>query len=159
VIVIANTGLLNYLVLIGSVDVLKPLCTRVIVPEAVVKELRAGGAPAAVRLWIARPPAWLEVRPDPPLDPTLAFLDPGESAALTLAQLLNADELLIDDWAGRAEAARRSLRVTGTLGVLADAHQAGFLDFEQAITRLHSTNFRLDPDLEQLVRQRISREK
>jgi predicted nucleic acid-binding protein len=158
-IVIADTGPLNYLVLIGSVEVLKPLYTRVIVPEAVVKELRVAGAPAAVRTWIARPPAWLEVQPDSPPDPTLGFLDPGEAAALTLAQLLNADELLIDDWAGRAEAARRSLRVTTTLGVLADAHQAGLADFELAITRLRSTNFRLDPDLERSVRRRILMEK
>jgi predicted nucleic acid-binding protein len=158
-IVIADTGPLNYLVLIGSVEVLKPLYTRVIVPEAVVRELRAAEAPAAVRIWIARPPAWLEVQPDPPPDPRLGFLDPGEAAALTLAQLLNADELLIDDWAGRAEAARRNLRVTGTLGVLADAHQAGLVDFDRAITQLRSTNFRLDPELERLVRHRISTEK
>jgi len=157
-IVIADTGPLNYLVLIGEVDVLPPLYTRVIVPEAVVKELRAAGAPTSVREWIARPPHWLEARPDPPLDPTLAFLDPGESAALTLAQLLNADELLIDDRAGRAEATRRRLRVTGTLGVLAGAHLAGLLDFDRAITRLHSTNFRLDPELERIVRRRISAE-
>jgi predicted nucleic acid-binding protein len=54
-IVIADTGPLNYLVLIGEVDVLPHLYTRVIVPEAVVKELRAAGAPASVRTWIARP--------------------------------------------------------------------------------------------------------
>jgi predicted nucleic acid-binding protein len=67
-IVIADTGPLNYLVLIGDVEVLRPPYTRVIVPEAVVKELRATGAPAAVRTWIARPPAWLETRPDPPTE-------------------------------------------------------------------------------------------
>ena len=43
-IVIADTGPLNYLVLIGDVDVLQPLYARVIVPEAVVKELRAHGS-------------------------------------------------------------------------------------------------------------------
>ena len=59
---------------------------------------------------------------------------------------------------GRAEAVRRSLRVTGTLGVLAGAHLAGLLDFDQAITRLHSTNFRLDPELARIVRRRISAE-
>jgi len=155
-IVIADTGPLNYLVPIGEVGVLQPLYGRVIVPEAVVRELRAAEAPASVRTWIARPPAWLETQADPPPDPTLAFLDPGESAALTLAQMLNAEELLIDDRAGRAEAARRRLRVTGTLGVLADAHLAGLADFDQAITRLHSTNFRLDPDLERIVRLSIS---
>jgi predicted nucleic acid-binding protein len=36
-IVIADTGPLNYLVLIRDVDVLPSLYTRVIVPEAVVK--------------------------------------------------------------------------------------------------------------------------
>jgi predicted nucleic acid-binding protein len=56
-IVIADAGPLNHFVLIGNVDVLPPLYTRVIVPEAVVKELRAAGAPVAVRTWIARPPA------------------------------------------------------------------------------------------------------
>jgi predicted nucleic acid-binding protein len=155
-IVIADTGPLNYLVLVGSVEVLRPLYTRVIVPKAVVEELTAAGAPATVKAWMAHPPGWLEVRPDPPPDPTLSFLDPGESAALTMAQVLNADELLIDDRAGRAEAARRRLPVTGTLGVLAAAHLAGLLDFEQALTRLHSTNFRLDPDLERVVRRRIA---
>lgn len=56
-IVIADTGPLNYLVLIGEVEVLPALYTCVIVPEAVVKELRAAGAPAVVSNWIARPPA------------------------------------------------------------------------------------------------------
>src|ERR1019366_5006912 len=109
-----------YLVLIGSVDVLSPLYTRVIVPQSVIDELADAAAPDAVRAWIAQPLAWLEVRPDPPSDPTLDFLDAGEKAALTLAQSLKADRLLIDEHAGRAEAERRHLRVTGTLGVLAD---------------------------------------
>jgi predicted nucleic acid-binding protein len=105
-IVIADTGPLNYLVLIGAIDVLQPLDTRVITPEAVVEELSQVGAPDAVLAWIASPPIWLEVRPDPPADPTLQFLDPGESAALALAESLSADELLIDELAGRAPLAR-----------------------------------------------------
>lgn len=155
-IVIADTGPLNYLVLIGAVDVLQPLYARVIVPQAVVQELNDAEAPAAVLAWIAKPPAWLEVRDNPPLDPTLGFLDQGERAALTLAQALNADELPIDEHAGRAEAERRHLKVTGTLGVLADAHLAGLLDFDQALTRLRSTNFRLSAEVERVVRRRIS---
>ncbi|MGO9516100.1 MAG: hypothetical protein ACLPND_03555 [Candidatus Korobacteraceae bacterium] len=154
-IVIADTTPLNYLILIGAVDVLQPLYARVIVPQAVVRELEGAGAPTVVRTWIAQPPDWLEVRPDPPSDPTLEFLDRGENAALTLAQLLNADELLIDDQAGRAEAERRNLPVTGTLGVIANAHLAGLLDFDQALGLLRSTNFRLHPDVKWLVRRRI----
>lgn len=96
-IVVADTSPLNYLVLTGLVDVLQPLYARVIVPETVVEELRSVGAPAALQAWINSPPDWLEVRPDPPADFTLRFLDPGEPAALALAELLRADEVLIDD--------------------------------------------------------------
>ena len=80
-------------------------------------------------------------RPDPPSDPALQFLDPGERAAITLALSLDADRLLIDEWEGRAEAERRHLFVTGTLGIPAEAHQQGLLDFEAALTRLRQTNF------------------
>jgi len=154
-IVVADTSPLNYLVLIRAVDVLQLLFARVVVPRAVAQELESAKAPDIVRSWILDAPDWLEIRPDPPLDPSLQFLDPGESAAMTLAQLLNADQLLIDDRAGRAEAERRHLRVTGTLGLIGEAHLAGLLDFDHALALLRSTSFRLDPEVESLVRQRI----
>lgn len=105
-IVVADTSPLNYLVQIGAVDALKPLYKRVLIPTTVAEELKGNSAPAAVRTWIAQPPDWLEIRPDPPSDPTLQFLDPGEGAALSLAELVQADEILVDDWAGRTEAER-----------------------------------------------------
>jgi predicted nucleic acid-binding protein len=140
-------------------NVLEPLYARVIVPESVVEELSQTGTPAPVQVWIRQPPSWLEVRADPPSDPTLDFLDPGERAALGLAEALNADELLIDEQAGRAEAERRGLHVTGTLGVLADAYVAGLIDFDRALARLRSTNFRLSAEVERLVRRRMEAEK
>jgi predicted nucleic acid-binding protein len=117
-IVIADTGPLHYLVLIGHANVLAPLYSRVLVPVRVVDEMLQPATPGAVRSWIFQPPAWLEVRPDPPTDATLRFLDHGESAAISLALSLHAERILIDDWDGRADAVRRNLRVTGTLGVL-----------------------------------------
>ncbi len=83
--VVADTGPLHYLVLVGVVEVLPPLYTRVIVPQKVAEELGATGAPLAVQAWIAQPPRWLEIRADPPADSTLALLDPDERAAITLA--------------------------------------------------------------------------
>ena len=59
---------------------------------------------------------------------------------MSLAEAINADELLIDELAGRVEAERRKLHVTGTLGVLADAYVAGLIDFDRALARLRSTN-------------------
>src|ERR1017187_3368291 len=158
-IVVADTGPLNYLVLIEAADVLQPLFTHVVVPKTVGEELRSTSAPAAVRTWIAQPPDWLEVRPDPPSDPALCFLDPGESAALSLAELLRVDRILIDDRDGRTEAERRHLHVTGTVGVLADGHLAGLLRSEEHTSELQSTNFRLSAEVEHLVRRRLAANK
>ncbi len=98
-IVVADTGPIHYLVLIGAVDVLQPLYTRVLVPRTVAGELEETNTPAAVRAWMAQPPEWCEIRPDPPSDPALQFLDPGERAAITLALSLDAKRLLIDEQA------------------------------------------------------------
>src|SRR5437870_8951708 len=123
-IVVADTSPLNYLIRIGAIDVLQPLYTHVLIPQTVADELKKEKAPAAVQSWISQPPKWLEVRPDPALEPALQLLDPGEAAALSLAESLQADAVLIDDLAGRTEAERRHLTVTGTLGVLVEAHLA-----------------------------------
>lgn len=155
-IVVADAGPLQYLVRIAAIDVLPPLYQRVLVPQTVALELQQTNTPAPVRDWIAQLPAWCEIRPDPPADPTLAFLDPGERAAIPLALSVRADRLLIDDLAGRAEATRRRLRVTGTLGVLIDAHWAGLLAFEQALAQLRETNFYLSEEVIALARQELS---
>jgi predicted nucleic acid-binding protein len=153
--VVADTSPLNYLVLAGAVDVLAPLYTRVVVPKTVVKELLHPGTPIDVRTWITRPPAWIEIVPDPPLDPKLAMLDAGEGAAITLAVSLHTDVVLICDWEGRAEAVRRHLRVTGTLGVLVNAHQHKLLNFENALARLRQTNMYISTELVDLVRRKL----
>jgi predicted nucleic acid-binding protein len=60
--VVADTGPLNYLVLIGDIELLPKLFGRVLAPQAVCDELADRDAPAAVRAWAAQRPAWLEVR-------------------------------------------------------------------------------------------------
>jgi predicted nucleic acid-binding protein len=143
-------------VLIDAIGALQPLYDQVLVPQTVAAELRQTNTPAAVRAWMINPPKWCQIRPDPPHDPSLGFLDPGERSAITLAFSVNADLLLIDEQAGRAEAERRRLFVTGTLGVLAEAHRAGLLDFEVALARFRQTNFYLSADLVDRVRRRLS---
>ena len=82
-IVVADAGPLHYLVLIGAADVLEPLYSCILVPQAVAWELQESNTPAAVKAWIAQPPVWCEIRPDAPFDPALRFLDAGERAATT----------------------------------------------------------------------------
>ncbi len=55
--------------------------------------------------------------------------------------------LLIEERAGRREAARRALRVMGTLAVLEEAGRRGLVDFAAALRQLPQTSFRLSPAL------------
>jgi predicted nucleic acid-binding protein len=101
-IVIADTSPINYLILIGEVEVLPALYGRVFVPPAVCDELQRVRASEAVRAWIAEPPAWLEVRaPSQSSDAQFSRLDAGERDAILLAEELRAGLLIIDEIRGR----------------------------------------------------------
>lgn len=129
-IVVADSGPLHYLILLEHIDLLQRFYGQVLVPEPVAKELGAAGAPAAVNEWIAKPPPWADVRPVTleAMSTITDDLDLGERAAIALAETLQADLLLIDETAGRAEAKRRHLRVTGTLGVLRSGAEQGLVN-------------------------------
>jgi len=148
-VVVADTSPLNYLVLIGQIEILRALYRRVLVPPEVLAELADPGAPPQVLAWIHSQPAWLEVRAvrEDRNDPTLRQIGPGERAAILLAQEELDVLLLIDDAAGRDEANRRDIRSTGTLGVLRAAAMRQLLDLPAALTRLAATNFRVSQSL------------
>jgi predicted nucleic acid-binding protein len=145
-IVVADTTPVNYLVLIGEIDVLAKLYRCVVIPRAVQEELTSLRAPAAVRAWIAQPPDWLDVRsPLAVSDPALDKLDAGERDAIVLAEELSADQLIVDELLGRREAERRGLSVIGTIGVLREAADEGLLDLRITIERLRQTSFHISP--------------
>lgn len=160
-IVIADTSPLNYLVLIGEVDILRLLYQRVVIPEGVLRELQHPETPAAVSEWIARRPGWLEVKGATVVsDPVLRLLGEGESEAITLAQQHRPDVLLLmDEGKERREAQRRNLRVTGTLGILNDAASLGWVNLPAAIERLRQTTFRASPSLLQSFLEREAKRK
>jgi predicted nucleic acid-binding protein len=87
-IVIADTSPVNYLVLIGVADVLRRLYGRVVIPEAVFRELQHPEAPAPVLAWMAERPFWIEIGKaisEAP-DAGLQSLGEGERQAIVLAQ-------------------------------------------------------------------------
>jgi predicted nucleic acid-binding protein len=153
-IVIADTSPVNYLVRIGSVDILPQLYGRVLVPPSVCGELQHPRAPEVVRAWILTPPHWLEiVAPKQTPDSALIDLDPGERDAILLAQEVGADEVIMDDLDGRREAERRHLPVTGTVGALRAAGKLGLVDLRAALVRLRNTNFYIEQALfDRLIR-------
>jgi predicted nucleic acid-binding protein len=147
--VIADTSPINYLLLIGHIEILPSLFEKVIMPSAVRDELT--NAPALVRRWIADPPSWVAVRrstghrfDDASFE---QHLDAGEEDAIALAVELHADLLLMDDREGVIAARRKGLTVTGTLGVLGLAGQRGLLSLAEAFHALKGTNFHYRQDI------------
>jgi len=148
-IVVADSGPLHYLILLEQIELLRRFYGQVLVPEPVANELSAAGAPAVVREWITKPPTWVDVRAVTPDAVSMITddLDLGERAAIALAETMHADLLLIDEAAGRAEAKRRHLRVTGTLGVLRAGVEQGLVNVPDLLERLKATSFYLDQTL------------
>lgn len=75
------------------------------------------------------------------------WLDVGERAAIALAEWVRADLILIDDADGKAEAARRQFRVTGTLGVLRAAAEEDLIDVGIVLAKLATSSFYTNPEL------------
>ncbi len=48
-------------VLIVEIELLPKLFGQIAIPQAVVDELRADGAPAVVKSWMINPPSWLKI--------------------------------------------------------------------------------------------------
>jgi predicted nucleic acid-binding protein len=141
-IIASNTSPINYLILIGHINLLPELFQQIIIPQAVYSELSDASAPSPVQTWIATPPDWLKIQPvSQPSDAILDLLDPGERAAILLAQELNADLLLLDDMKARRTATERGLAITGILGILDQAATMKLIDLPAAVQNLQSTSF------------------
>lgn len=157
-IVVADTSPICYLLLIGEIDLLPQLYGRVLIPQIVQQELADERSPAIVQAWINQPPSWLVIQTvNVPSDSDLDNLDPGERAAIVLAEQQGADLIIIDELSGRRVALSRQFRVTGLLGVLDEAARQNLIDLPGAIARLQQTTFRASLKLiESLLQQHRS---
>lgn len=159
-IVVCDTSPICYLLLIGEIELLPQLYGKVLIPQAIQKELADERSPAVVQAWIGQPPEWLVIQTvDVASDGELDELDPGERAAIMLALAIGADLIVIDDLLGRQIASYLHLRVTGLLGVLDEAARQKLVDFPGAIARLQQTTFRASSKLIQLLLQRRREDK
>jgi predicted nucleic acid-binding protein len=141
-IIVSNTSPINYLILIGEIDLLPKLFQQIIIPQAVYSELSDPLAPPPVQAWITNPPNWLEIQSVSQSSDAIAdVLDPGESAAILLAQELKADLLLLDDMKARRIAKDKGLAITGILGILDRAATMKLIDLSVTIKSLQNTSF------------------
>jgi predicted nucleic acid-binding protein len=116
VIVVSDASVIINLSRIGRLGLLREIYGRVLIPEAVAREIRRGTSGL-----LEAEASWLEVKRATSLqliEQLKDELDPGESEAIALAVETRADFLLIDEHLGRSAALRHGLHITGLLGVL-----------------------------------------
>jgi predicted nucleic acid-binding protein len=138
--IVSDTSPLNYLVLIGAVDLLPKLVSVVLIPPAVAAELAHPRTPIAVRQWISNSPSWLQIVAPLNVDPLLR-LDRGEAEAISLAIERGIHAILIDERKGFHVAKSLGLEPLGILAVLEVSAARGLINFDDAIGRLRTTTF------------------
>lgn len=159
--VVSNTSPLSNLAIVGRLGLLRAKYGRVVIPEAVERELsRLTHPAAAMALRQALADGWLTVEAvaDRTLIPLLrARVDEGEAEAIELARQTKAGLLLIDDMDGREVAREEGLPFVGLVGLLAEERLAGripSLKAELDLLRRESCFF-LSTDLEERVLRQV----
>ena len=155
-IVVADASPLIGLARIGSLAVLRSLYGKVMVPVQVSEELQIGERrPGNLLLEEALHEGWLvvvKVREIAALTALKQVLDPGEAAAIILAEEQEARFLLIDERRGRHVARARGLRVVGTGGVLIAAKKRALIDrVGPLLDLLSANNYRLAEGLRRKI--------
>ena len=131
--VVSDASPINVLIRIGQIDVLPALFKSVVIPTSVAEEMTRPATPQIVRDWMARSPEWFTIRsPHVPVNPTM-LRHRGERDAISLAQEIHADALLLDEEKARAEALALGVAVIGTVGVLQRAADQGVIADLQAV--------------------------
>jgi hypothetical protein len=150
---VCDTSPIQYLHQLGLLDVLHELGERVILPTAVADELSVGRS-LGVRLPDVETLDWVTIkrpRSEAAL-PLISDLGPGEAEALMLALEMPGCVVVLDDAAARRTAEALNLRLTGTLGLLLDAKEAGLIaEIRPMLDRLDDLRFRLAPHTYQAV--------
>ena len=125
--VVSNSGPLITLATIGRLALLEALFKEIAVPQAVHDEVvvHGSGEPGSAEISAA---PWIrvyQVQDKLAVNLLQESLGAGESEAIVLAQELHAGLVLIDDALARRKASHIELRLTGTLGILLIAKDAG----------------------------------
>lgn len=125
-IVVSDTSPITNLLRIGRINILRDLFETVIIPDAVFREINVLEHQRTEILKYD----WIRVASltnHDLFDELIEKVDPGEAEAISLSVELSATLLLIDESAGRSEAERIGLEVTGLIGVLIRAKDKGLI--------------------------------
>lgn len=149
---VINTGpIISLIAAVGSLDFLENLYDEVIVPLEVLNELQAGGLDCAeVRAVNA---SKVCVVTEHPVDLPLLLssqLDRGEASVIQNAVLRGIHVVAIDEKMGRRIARLHQLRITGSVGILVKAVNAGWIPcLKTCFERMHAHGIWISRDLQE----------
>jgi len=155
VIVVSNTSPIINLAAIGKLDLLKESFEKIYIPKGVYHEItvKGRGEPGDREV---RTVNWIEavkVKDIPLLRHLRKKLDEGEAESIALSMQLEADLLLLDEYAARDIASKHGLRFIGLLGVLMRAKEAGCIKKVKPLmdNLVEQAGFRIDEELYRFV--------
>ena len=138
-IVVADTSVLINLCRVGEEDLLVKLFREVVIPPEVGEEFIRLACEVS-RFQGLSLPQWVRQHSAsaiPEIISAAPGLDPGETAALSLALEIQADAILVDERRGQQVAAALGLATIGILGILLQAKTSGLLsDLRPVLDRL-----------------------
>ena len=139
--VVSNTSPILNLAIIGEISLLRDQFGEILIPGAVLEELRVEeNLPGSQSVRDALKAGWIRieaVKLDPLVRAMERDLDKGEAEAIALAMQVNADWVLMDERDGRKAAKSMKLKVVGVLGILLKAQRERRLrSLKQAMDRL-----------------------
>jgi predicted nucleic acid-binding protein len=143
-IIVADSSPFVVLISVEHIALLAAIFHEVIIPPEVLAELASPKRADDIRAFIAAPPSWLHVASPSSIEP-IEGLHAGDSAAISLAQELRADRIVIDERLGRRAATERGLHVIGTIGVLEAAAWRDLIDLGDAFAKVKRTDFWVSP--------------
>ena len=125
-IVVSDTSPISNLLQIGEIELLRRIFDKIVIPTQVFAEICR--IESHKEFLIKQD--WIETTPlsnENLKKILLNDLDSGEAEAIALAVELKADYLLIDEIKGRQIAESYGIKVTGIIGVLIKAKEAGLI--------------------------------
>lgn len=151
--VITNTTPIFYLYRLGYLDLFHELYQKIVVPQAVVDELKAGEA-GGENVPDIRNYEWIEIRrvKVPKLIGLITDLGSGEAEALAIAMEEPDSLVIVDDCLARRIAKLQGLEITGTAGVILKAKEKGYVtSVAPLLDKLLELGFWLDKELKDRI--------
>lgn len=152
--VVVNSTPLIALSKCGKLDILQVLFKEINIPEAVYNEICAKDD--IVSQTVKMNLTWIHVQKIVHTEDKKMYrsrLHDGEVEVMILAQEINADLVLIDDYAARSTAKYLDLPLGGTLGVLITAKRHGLINsVSDTITEMEGHNIYYSEKLKQLIK-------